>query len=242
MYIRDIIKDKIEVTFTNIIKSYENDEIIATFLSILELIKEKEIVVVQDIFFDDILIKKVRSVKMKREDIKYIIESVMFAYGEPISIKELNYIINKELSSKEIEIMLNLLIEEYREQNRGIQIIKLENKYQMCTNKDYAEYIKKIIEPKKKKSLSQATLETLTIIAYKQPITKVEIEDIRGVKCDKVLQTLFENELIREAGRLNKIGKPIIYKTTDEFLKLLNIESLEELPPIENYQEVATNE
>nr|SUY23222.1 segregation and condensation protein B [Clostridioides difficile] len=138
--------------------------------------------------------------------------------------------------------MLNLLIEEYREQNRGIQIIKLENKYQMCTNKDYAEYIKKIIEPKKKKSLSQATLETLTIIAYKQPITKVEIEDIRGVKCDKVLQTLFENELIREAGRLNKIGKPIIYKTTDEFLKLLNIESLEELPPIENYQEVATNE
>ncbi|MDL0298219.1 SMC-Scp complex subunit ScpB, partial [Clostridioides difficile] len=142
---------------------------------------------------------------------------------------------------KEIEIMLNLLIEEYREQNRGIQIIKLENKYQMCTNKDYAEYIKKIIEPKKKKSLSQATLETLTIIAYKQPITKVEIEDIRGVKCDKVLQTLFENELIREAGRLNKIGKPIIYKTTDEFLKLLNIESLEELPPIENYQEVATN-
>lgn len=103
--------------------------------------------------------------------------------------------------------MLNLLIEEYREQNRGIQIIKLENKYQMCTNKDYAEYIKKIIEPKKKKSLSQATLETLTIIAYKQPITKVEIEDIRGVKCDKVLQTLFENELIREAGRLNKIGK-----------------------------------
>ncbi len=90
--------------------------------------------------------------------------------------------------------------------------------------------------------MSQATLETLTIIAYKQPITKVEIEDIRGVKCDKVLQTLFENELIREAGRLNKIGKPIIYKTTDEFLKLLNIESLEELPPIENYQEVATNE
>ncbi|NJA37303.1 SMC-Scp complex subunit ScpB, partial [Clostridioides difficile] len=162
--------------------------------------------------------------------------------GEPISIKELNYIINKELSSKEIEIMLNLLIEEYREQNRGIQIIKLENKYQMCTNKDYAEYIKKIIEPKKKKSLSQATLETLTIIAYKQPITKVEIEDIRGVKCDKVLQTLFENELIREAGRLNKIGKPIIYKTTDEFLKLLNIESLEELPPIENYQEVVTSE
>lgn len=174
---------------------------------------------------------------MRREDIKHIIEAVMFAYGEPISIKELNYIVNEELSEKEIEIMLNTLIEEYSCDNRGIQIIKLENKYQMCTNKDYADYIKKVLEPKKKKTLSQATLETLTIIAYKQPITKVEIEDIRGVKCDKVLQTLLENELIREAGRLNKIGKPIIYKTTNEFLKLLSIEKLEDLPPIESYTE-----
>lgn len=174
---------------------------------------------------------------MRREDIKHIIEAVMFAYGEPISIKELNYIVNEELSEKEIEIMLNTLIEEYSSDNRGIQIIKLENKYQMCTNKNYADYIKKVLEPKKKKTLSQATLETLTIIAYKQPITKVEIEDIRGVKCDKVLQTLLENELIREAGRLNKIGKPIIYKTTNEFLKLLSIEKLEDLPPIESYTE-----
>ncbi|MEG2985895.1 MAG: SMC-Scp complex subunit ScpB, partial [Peptostreptococcaceae bacterium] len=130
---------------------------------------------------------------MKREDIKHIIEAVMFAYSEPISTKELNFIINEELSEKEIELMLNILIEEYKENNRGIQIIKLENKYQMCTNKDYASYIKKVLEPKKKKTLSQATLETLTIVAYKQPITKVEIEDIRGVKCDKVLQTLLEN-------------------------------------------------
>ncbi|RDY24766.1 SMC-Scp complex subunit ScpB [Romboutsia maritimum] len=175
---------------------------------------------------------------MKREEIKYIIESVMFAYGEPISIKELNYIVNEELSSKEIEFMLNSLIDEYKDNNRGIQIIKLENKYQMCTNKDYADYIKKVLEPKKKKTLSQATLETLTIIAYKQPITKVEIENIRGVKCDKVLQTLLENDLIIEAGRLNKIGKPIIYRTTDEFLKLLNIEKLEYLPPIEKYQDI----
>lgn len=174
---------------------------------------------------------------MRREDIKHIIEAVMFAYGEPISIKELNYIVNEELSEKEIEFMLNTLIDEYSTNDRGIQIIKLENKYQMCTNKNYADYIKKVLEPKKKKTLSQATLETLTIIAYKQPITKVEIEDIRGVKCDKVLQTLLENELIREAGRLNKIGKPIIYKTTNEFLKLLSIEKLEDLPPLETYSE-----
>ena len=172
---------------------------------------------------------------MKCEEIKSIIESILFAYGDPISIKELNYAINEELSNKEIELMLISLMEEYKENNRGIQIIKLENKYQMCTNKKYASFIKKILEPKKKKPLSQATLETLTIVAYKQPITKIEIEDIRGVKCDKVIQTLIENDLIVEAGRIDKIGKPIIYKTTNEFLKLLNIEKLDDLPPIESY-------
>ncbi|MEG0050698.1 MAG: SMC-Scp complex subunit ScpB [Terrisporobacter sp.] len=173
---------------------------------------------------------------MNREEIKYIIESIMFAYGDPITIKELNAVINEELSPKEIELILNLLMDEYSENNRGIQIIKLENKYQMCTNKEYADYIKKVLEPKKRKSLSQATLETLTIIAYKQPITKVEIENIRGVKCDKVIQTLLDHELIREAGRLNKIGKPIIYKTTPEFLKLLQIESLKDLPSIDDLE------
>ena len=173
---------------------------------------------------------------MRREDIKHIIEAIMFAYAEPISIKELNNIINTQLSSIEIEYMLNSIIDEYKNNNRGIQIVKLQDRYQMCTNKDYASFIKRVLEPKKKKSLSQTTLETLTIIAYKQPITKVEIEDIRGVKSDKAIQTLIDNNLIKEAGRLDKIGKPKIYKTTDEFLKLLNIEKLEDLPPIQNYE------
>ncbi len=173
---------------------------------------------------------------MRRDEIKSIIEAIMFAYSDPISIKELNNAINEELSSREIEIMLNSLIEEYKENNRGIQIIKLQDKYQMCTNKEYSSFVKNILEPKKKKTLSQATLEALTIIAYKQPITKVELEEIRGVKSDKVIQTLIENYLIYEAGRLDKIGKPIIYKTTNEFLRLLNIEKLEDLPPIENYE------
>ncbi len=174
---------------------------------------------------------------MKRSKIKSIIEAIMFAYSDPISIEELNNIINEELSRKEIEFMLNSLIEEYREDNRGIQIIKLEDKYQMTTNKEYSDFIKKVLEPNKKKSLSQATLETLTIIAYKQPITKVQVEDVRGVKCDRAIQTLLENELIIEAGRLDKIGKPIIYKTTNEFLKLLSIETLEDLPKLENNEE-----
>ncbi len=173
---------------------------------------------------------------MKREEIKYIIEAVMFAYGDPIGIKDLNTIINDELSSKEIEIMLNDLINEYQEEERGLQIIKLEDKYQMCTNTKYANFINKIVEPQKKKSLSQATLETLTIIAYKQPITKLEIENIRGVKCDKAISTLCDNNLIVEAGRLEKIGRPIIYKTTDEFLKSLELEKLEDLPALDEFQ------
>ncbi|MDR0879307.1 MAG: SMC-Scp complex subunit ScpB [Clostridioides sp.] len=170
---------------------------------------------------------------MKREEIKYIIEAIMFAYGEPITIKELNTIINEELSPKEIEKMLSSLVDEYAQNDRGIQIIKLQDRYQMCTNEKYAQFIGKIVEPDKKKNLSQATMETLTIIAYKQPITKVEVENIRGVKCDKAISTLAENNLIEEAGRLEKIGRPIIYKTTDEFLKVLNITSLEDLPSID---------
>lgn len=167
---------------------------------------------------------------MRRSDIKNIIEAIMFSYAEPISIKELNMAINEELSFKEIELMLNKLIEEYKENKRGIQIIKLNDKYQMCSNDEYCDFVKRVVEPNKKKNLSQATFESLIIIAYKQPITKNDLEEIRGVKCDKVIATLIDNNLIYEAGRLNKTGKPIIYRTTDEFLKLLDIQSLEELP------------
>ena len=174
---------------------------------------------------------------MRREDIKNIIEAIMFAYSEPITIKELNNAINEELSPKEIELMLNALIQEYKDNNRGVQIIKLQDKYQLCTNKEYSDFVKNILEPKKKKTLSQATLETLTIIAYKQPVTKVEVEEIRGVKCDRAIQNLLESELIYEAGRLDKIGKPMVYKTTSEFLRLLSIEKLEDLPPIDKYEE-----
>ena len=174
---------------------------------------------------------------MNRKEIKYIIESIMFAYGEPIGIKELNAVINEDLSPKEIEFMVNSLIEEYKENNRGIQIIKLENKYQMCTNKDYADYIKKVLEPKKRKSLSQATLETLTIIAYKQPITKAEIEEIRGVNSDKIIKQLLTRSLIAELGHKDTVGRPILYGTTDEFLRSAGVESIEAL-----HQEVSETE
>ena len=167
---------------------------------------------------------------IKRSDIKNIIEALMFSYAKPITIKELNLAINEELSPIEIEKMLNILIEEYKSEKRGIQIIRLGDKYQMCSNEEYSYFIKKVLEPNKKKTFSQATMETLIIIAYKQPITRAEIESIRGVNCDKVISTLLDNNLIYESGRLDKIGKPVLFKTTDEFLRLLEIESLDQLP------------
>lgn len=175
-------------------------------------------------------------------EIKNIIESILFAYSDPISVKELRDIIDPNMDLKYIENILNELKCEYVDSNRGIQILKTENKYQMCTNKDYEEYIKKLFEPKKKKSLTQAALETLSIVAYKQPITKVEIEEIRGVKCDKAINTLLEYDLIFEAGRLSRIGKPIIYKTTDEFLRVFGLERLKELPDINTFEEIEEKE
>lgn len=169
---------------------------------------------------------------MRRADIKNIIEAILFSSTEPVGIEQLNIAINEELSPKEIEKMLTMLIDEYKDNNRGIQIIKVNDKYQMCSNEEFSDYIKNVVGNPKRRYLSQATLETLIIIAYKQPITKNELENIRGVKCDKVLKTLTDSELIFEAGRLNKTGKPIIYRTTDEFLKLLQIDSLEKLPSI----------
>lgn len=170
---------------------------------------------------------------MRRKDIKNIIEAILFSSSEALSIKDLNLAINEELSPDEISLMLNSLIEEYKNDNRGIQIIKYNDKYKMSSNEDYSEYIKKLVEPNKKRNLSHATFESLVIIAYKQPITKNDLEALRGVKCDKVIKTLLESNMIYEAGRVNKTGKPIIYRTTDEFLKLIGINSIEELPRLD---------
>ena len=170
-----------------------------------------------------------------RLEVKSIIESIMFAYAEPISAQDIRKSIDIEVSVKEIEILLNELREEYARYDRGIQIFKINDRYQMGTNKKNYEYVKAILNPQKQKTLTQASIETLTIIAYKQPITKVEVEHIRGVKSDGVISTLVELNLIQEAGRLDKIGKPILYKTTDEFLKLFEISNLNELPDLETF-------
>ena len=173
---------------------------------------------------------------MRRSQIKNIIEAILFSYAKPISIEELNMAINEELSPKEIEIMLHKLIDEYKENDRGIQIIRIEDKYQMCSNEEYAPYIKKLVEPGKKRSLSQATLETLIIIAYKQPITRIEIDAIRGVNSSGALAKLQAFDLIREDGKKEVLGRPNLYVTTDYFLDYMGINHLEELPVIDELE------
>ena len=174
---------------------------------------------------------------MKYDDIRIVsvIESILFAYSDPLSIKDISAVFEKKgekARSADIKQALNILEEKYKEPCSGLKLIKIEDKYQISTRSENHEYVSILLNPVKKKSLTQASLETLSIIAYKQPATKIEVENIRGVKSDKAVSTLLEAGLIEEAGRLDKIGRPIIYKTTDQFLLHFGLSSIRDLPAI----------
>lgn len=164
-----------------------------------------------------------------------VLESILFAYSDPLSLKDLLAVFEKKgekLRVLDIKQALDLLEQKYQEPLSGLKLIKVEDKYQISTRSENYEYVSILLNPVKKKSLTQASLETLSIIAYKQPATKIEVENIRGVKSDKAISTLLEAGLIEEAGRLDKIGRPIIYKTTDKFLLHFGLGSVRDLPAI----------
>lgn len=165
-----------------------------------------------------------------KQRIKGIIEAVLFALGEGIEIKELANIV--DLDTKELKSIIDEMTDELERENRGLILVEYNNKIQLATKPEYANYIKRILKPDSKQNLSQAAIETLAIIAYKQPITKVEIDEIRGVRSDRAISTLLERGLIRESGRLETIGRPILYCTTDEFLKYFGFKNLNELPEL----------
>lgn len=168
---------------------------------------------------------------------KGIIEAILFSYAEPISAKEIQSALKDIMEINEVKEILFELKNFYKQNKNGIQILQIENKFQFISNPNYSIYMENILAPKKKKTLTQAALETLAIVAYKQPITKIEIEDIRGVKCDKALKTLLEYDFIKESGRLKKIGNPILYSTSENFLKSFGFESIKELPNLETIKE-----
>jgi len=171
---------------------------------------------------------------MEIDKIKQIIESIMFAVGRDVSINELSSVL--ELAPENVQEIVESMRTEFEEARRGVQIIKVDNGYQLCSRKDNYEYIYQIIDKRNKPNLSQAALETLAIIAYNPKITRAEIETIRGVNSDGTIYKLLDHNLIEEAGRLDAPGRPTIYQTTKEFLRLFGYTSLEELPELPRYK------
>jgi len=174
---------------------------------------------------------------MDKERIKSIVESLLFVNERPMSMGELAQIF--ELEKKGIEIALEELIFEYQQRKSGICIVKVAGGYQMCSAPDSESWVKKMYQERGKQKLSTASLETLAIIAYKQPITRVEIEALRGVNVDGVVRKLSETGLIKIGGRKDVIGKPFIYVTTRKFLEYFGISSLKDLPKLEDFVALA---
>ena len=171
---------------------------------------------------------------MEIDKLKAIIEAMLFACGRPVEVKE--FMANLELSAEDVENILQNMKLEFEAKSRGIEIIKVDNAYQLCTKKEYYEYVYPLLDNRAKPTLSNAAMETLAIIAYNHKITRAEIESIRGVNSDGTIYKLLEYNLIEEAGRLDLPGRPTTYKTTPEFLKMFGISSLEELPELPRYK------
>lgn len=165
---------------------------------------------------------------------KAIIEAILFSAGRAVSKNEI--MLSLEISSDEIDKIISSMQEEYNLENRGIELIKINDSYQLCSKKDLYEFIYPVLDKRTKPNLSTASLETLSIIAYNPQITRAEIEDIRGVSADACVYKLLEYGLIEEAGKIDLPGKPMSYRTTDEFLRMFGYSSLEDLPELPRYK------
>lgn len=171
---------------------------------------------------------------MELDKQKAIIEAILFAAGRIIKINELMAIL--EISSDEVITIISSMQEDYSKNNRGIEIIKVEDGYQLTTKKEMYEYLYPIFDKRSKPNLSQASMETLSIIAYNPKITRAEIEAIRGVNSDGTIYKLLEYNLIENVGKADLPGRPTMYSTTQNFLKMFGISSLEELPDLPRYK------
>lgn len=167
---------------------------------------------------------------MSELNIKSAIEAILFASGSSV---ELSRIANAlEISEKQAEEQISVLIDDYNSAQRGITIIKLKDSYQMVSVKEYAPQIRTIMDLRRNSPLSQAALEVLAVVAYNQPVTKAFVEQVRGVDCSGVIGSLTLKGLVEEKGRLELPGRPLLYGTTENFLRCFNISSLEQLPAL----------
>lgn len=167
---------------------------------------------------------------MERKKAEAVIEAVLFTMGESVELSRLARVI--EADEKTTKEIIYGMIKRYEEEGRGITVMEFEDSFQMCSKSEMYEYIIKVAKAPRKFSLTDTLLETLSIIAYKQPVTRLEIEKIRGVSCDHAVNRLIEFNLITEVGRLDAPGRPLLFGTTEEFLRSFGVKSLEELPSL----------
>ncbi len=171
---------------------------------------------------------------MEIEQVKASLEAILFAAGREVKIKE--FVSSLEINEEDVTTIMETLKEEYDQKRRGIQIIRIGDAYQMCTRKEYYEFVYPILDKRSKPNLSNAALEILAIIAYNTGVTKAEIEAIRGVNSDATIYKLMEYNLVEEAGKTDAPGKPMSYRTTTNFLKMFGYMNLESLPSLPKYK------
>ncbi len=164
------------------------------------------------------------------QEVRGRIEAILFVAGEPVLISDLAKAL--EMSESDTSHVIDLLINEYDFEQRGFCLKRFGKHVQLATRAIYADWVERLLQPVQRQSLSQAAMETLAVVAYRQPVTRAEIEQIRGVKCDYSIASLSSKGLIEEVGRKDTVGRPILFGTTDEFMNHFGISSLEQLPPL----------
>ena len=184
-----------------------------------------------------------REVEIRR--LEGVIEAVLFTMGDSVELGKIAAAIGHD--EETTQKLVHSMMDKYEAEDRGVRIIELENAFQMCTKKEMYEYLIRVAKQPKKYTLTDVLLETLSIIAYKQPVTKLEVEKIRGVKSDHAVNKLVEYNLVCEKGRLDAPGKPILFGTTEEFLRRFDIRSVDDLPSlnpeqVESFKEEAEEE
>lgn len=172
--------------------------------------------------------------KLSRQEQEAVIEAVLFTMGESVEISRLAAVL--ETDKGEVQELLSGMQEQYESAGRGITLLQFEDSVQLSTKPQLYEYLVKIAKTPRKMVLTDTVIETLSIIAYKQPVTRLEIERIRGVSCDHAINKLLEYDLITELGRLDAPGRPLLFGTTEQFLRCFGVKSLEELPELSALQ------
>jgi len=172
---------------------------------------------------------------MNSDELAGIIEGILFGAGEGVSMTELCRCLDKPVS--EVQFAMEILKQDYQSKARGIRLVQIKDTYQLSTKPDYYGYIKEITRHQEKTGLSRAALETLAIIAYRQPVTRLAVDELRGVSSSSAIQRLLDRGLICDGGRLEAPGRPILYKTTNAFLKTMGFTSLKEMPEFEVFSQ-----